>query len=48
MFSDTDEALDPLDLVGENVEEIFGSYARLIKLDTYRFEHPNKTPSAKG
>ena len=48
VFSDTDEELDPLDLVGENVEEIFGSYARLIKLDTYRFEHPNKTPSAKG
>ena len=48
VFSDTDEELDPLDLVGENVEEIFGSYARLIKLDTYRFEHPNKTSSAKG
>ena len=47
VFSDTDEELDPLDLVGENVEEIFGSYARLIKLDTYRFEHPNKTPIAK-
>jgi len=29
------------------VEEVFGSYNRLVKLDTYRFEHPNKTPSAK-
>ena len=47
VFSDTDQELDPLDLVGDNVEEVFGSYARLIKLDTYRFEHPNKTPSAK-
>jgi FO synthase subunit 2 len=48
VFSDTDEELDPLDLVGENVEEIFGSYARLVKLDTYRFEHPNKKSSAKA
>ena len=47
VFSDTDQELDPLDLVGDNVEELFGSYARLVKLDTYRFEHPNKKPSAK-
>ena len=47
VFSDTDQELDPLDLVGDDVEEGFGSYARLVKLDTYRFEHPNKTPSAK-
>ena len=40
VFSDTDDEHDPLDLVGENVEEIFGSYDRLVKLDTYRFEHP--------
>ena len=47
VFSDTDQELDALDLVGDNVEEVFGSSARLVKLDTYRFEHPNKTPSAK-
>ena len=40
LFSDTDEELDPLDMVGDNVEELFGSYQRLIKLDTYRFQHP--------
>ena len=40
LFSDSDEELDPLDLVGENVEELFGSYQRLIKLDTFRFRHP--------
>ena len=45
VFSDTDQELDPLDLVGDNVEEVFGSYDRLVKLDTYRFEHPTK-PSA--
>ena len=47
VFSDTDQELDPLDLVGDNVEEVFGSYNRLVKLDTYRFEHPNKKPSAR-
>ena len=40
LFSDADEELDPLDLVGENVEELFGSYDRLVKLDTFRFRHP--------
>ena len=47
VFSDTDEELDPLDLVGDNVEEIFGSYKRLVKLDTFRFEHPNHSRGAK-
>ncbi|MDA1127379.1 MAG: 5-amino-6-(D-ribitylamino)uracil--L-tyrosine 4-hydroxyphenyl transferase CofH [Chloroflexi bacterium] len=47
VFSDTDEELDPLDLVGDNVEEVFGSYDRLVKLDTYRFEHPRHSTSAK-
>ncbi len=46
VFSDTDQELDPLDLVGDNVEEVFGSYDRLVKLDNYRFEHPTN-PSAK-
>ena len=40
VFGDADEELDPLDLVGDNVEEVFGSYNRLVKLDTFRFEHP--------
>ena len=50
VFSNTDQELDPLDLVGDNVEEVFGSYKRLVKLDTYRFEHPNQvsdTPKSK-
>ena len=45
VFSDSDEGLDPLDLVGDNVEEVFGSYKRLVKLDTYRFEHPRYAKS---
>lgn len=42
VFNDTDVELDPLDLVGENVEDIFGSYNRLVKMDAYRFEHPRQ------
>ena len=40
IYDQDDGQVDPLDLVGDNVEEIFGSYQRLVKLDTYRFEHP--------
>lgn len=50
VFSDSDQELDPLDLVGDNVEEIFGSYNRLVKLEDYRFEHPNQistSPNSK-
>ena len=42
VFDDADEVLDPLDLVGENVEEIFGSYRKLVQMDSFRFEHPNR------
>ncbi len=40
IFNQDDGQVDALDLVGDNVEEIFGSYHRLVKLDTFRFEHP--------
>lgn len=40
VFSDEDQELDPLDLLNDNVEDVFGSYDRLVKLDTFRFEHP--------
>ena len=43
VFSDSDQELDPLDLVGENVEEIFGSYQRLVQLDSFRFERPSRS-----
>ncbi len=46
LFSNADEELDPLDLVGENVEELFGSYDRLVKLDTFRFRHPKHSREA--
>ena len=43
VFSDTDQELDPLDLVGDNVEEVFGSYDRLVKLDTYPVSYTHLT-----
>ena len=46
VFNETDEELDPLDLVGDNVEEIFGSYNRLVKMEGYRFEHPRRASNA--
>ena len=42
VFADDDAPVDPLDLVGDNVEEIFGSYRKLVQLDTFRFEHPRQ------
>lgn len=39
-FEDEEGSLDPLDLVGEDAEERFGSYHRLIKMDSFRFRHP--------
>jgi len=44
VFDELDSANDPLDLVGDNVEELFGSYNRLINLNEFRFEHPRKVP----
>jgi len=46
LFNDADEELDPLDLVGDNVEDVFGSYKKLVKLDTYRFVHPRRAAEA--
>ena len=40
LFYDSDEPVDPLDLVGDDSEERFGSYQRLIKMTNYRYEHP--------
>ena len=42
LFDDSDEELDPLDVVGDNVEELFGSYQKLVNLDSYRFVHPRR------
>jgi FO synthase subunit 2 len=46
VFDEADAEQDPLDLVGDNVEEIFGSYRRLVNLDTFRFEHPKHNRQA--
>ena len=48
LFNDSDEELDPLDMVGDNVEEVFGSYHRLVKLDSFRFIHPRRAAESTG
>ena len=48
LFNEADEELDPLDLVGDDAEEVFGSYHKLVKLDTYRFVHPRKAAEAEA
>ena len=40
IFDSADQSMDPLDLVGDDVEDIFGSYKKLVQMDEYRFEHP--------
>ncbi|MCE2463189.1 MAG: 5-amino-6-(D-ribitylamino)uracil--L-tyrosine 4-hydroxyphenyl transferase CofH [Dehalococcoidia bacterium] len=41
VFEDPDQdPVEPLDMVGDNPEEQFGSYFRLIKMDDFRFKHP--------
>tara|TARA_B100000029_G_scaffold104732_3_gene95270 strand:- start:5273 stop:6607 length:1335 start_codon:yes stop_codon:yes gene_type:complete len=45
VFDKSDCPVDALDLVGDNVEEIFGSYKKLVQMDEYRFEHPTSNKS---
>ena len=40
VFDDGDDPVDPLDMMEGNPEERFGSYHRLIKMNSYRFQHP--------
>ena len=47
LFDEGDDPVDPLDLVDGDPEERFGSYHRLIKLDSYRFQHPKHATGAQ-
>ena len=42
VYDKSDNEKDPLDLLEDNVEEIFGSYNKLIGMENFRFEHPRK------
>ncbi len=48
VFDEGDEPLDPLDLVDGNLEERFGSYHRLVKMEGFRFKHPKHRDRAKS
>ena len=40
VFNGAPDPIEPLDMVGENPDDKFGSYHRLIKMDDFRFKHP--------
>lgn len=42
VFEDpVEDPVDPLDQIDGNLEEHFGSYSQLIKMDQFRFQHPH-------
>ncbi len=45
IFDQDEVEHDPLDFVGDNSEEIFGSYKKLITQEEFRYIHPNPTSS---
>ena len=47
VFDDGDDPVEPLDMVGDDAEERFGSYQRLIEMDGFRFEHPRHAREAR-
>ena len=48
IFDNNDDVLDPLDMVQERPDERFGSYHRLIKMDSFRYQHPKYNKQAQG
>ena len=45
IFDQNEVEHDPLDFVGDNSEEIFGSYKQLITQEEFRYSHPNPISS---
>jgi FO synthase subunit 2 len=48
LFDGRDGPIDPLDLVGADAEERFGSYHRLVKMDRFRYWHPRRSARQAG
>ncbi|MEE8159815.1 MAG: 5-amino-6-(D-ribitylamino)uracil--L-tyrosine 4-hydroxyphenyl transferase CofH [Dehalococcoidia bacterium] len=48
VYNEGDDPQDPLDLVDGNLEERFGSYHRLVKMEGFRFKHPKHRDRAKS
>ena len=42
IYDDGDDPIEPLDLIEEDQVGRFGSFHELIKLDSYRFQHPKR------
>ena len=41
-FEGDDDPDDPLDLIEGNPDDRFGSYQRLVEMETFRYEHPKR------
>ena len=45
VFDEHDDPKDPLDLIDDNLEERFGSYHSMVKMEGFRFKHPKHRDS---
>ena len=43
-----DDPQDPLDLIDDNLEERFGSYHSMVKMEGFRFKHPKHRDRPKS
>ena len=48
VFDEHDDPQDPLDLIDDNLEERFGSYHSMVKMEGFRFKHPKHRDRPKS
>ena len=48
VFDEHDDPQDPLDLIDDNLEERFGSYHSMVKMEGFRFKHPKHRDKPKS
>ena len=48
VFNENDDPQDPLDLIDDNLEERFGSYHSMVKMEGFRFKHPKHRDRPKS
>ena len=48
VFDEHDDPQDPLDLIDDNLEEWFGSYHSMVKMEGFRFKHPKHRDRPKS
>ena len=48
VYDEDDDPLEPLDLMEGSSDERFGSYQRLIKMDSFRYQHPRHVDRSRS